>query len=66
MITMISKMHGKYFTECDSCGMYYEGFSTFDDAVDHIEKEGWLITRVNGEWTHICPECREGEEYEQY
>lgn len=58
---MIGEFHGKYYIECDYCGMYYDKFATFDDAVEFAQNENWEIERENGEWFHYCAECSEDE-----
>lgn len=57
---MIDHQHGEIVFECDGC----------DDTIVSLEPEwgpakrqfdelGWKAEKVGGEWTHLCPVCRD-------
>lgn len=49
----------KHMLICDNCGEGQE-FDSWDDTLEYMRSESWLIRRIDGEWTHYCPECQEG------
>lgn len=50
---------GKKLLTCDNCGGGQK-FDSWDDTLECMRAESWLIRRIDGEWTHYCPECQEG------
>lgn len=45
--------------ECDGCGSEeYSGALDFKEFVDWLRQQGWRISKVNDEWTHVCPNCK--------
>lgn len=65
---MIEQVRGGFTgfdIECDSCGLsiyldYY--WDNLQGAIAEAKSDGWKIERVNDEWRHMCPECRQKEE----
>ena len=55
---MIDKEYGKYYINCDLCGLLYiPGFMDLEDAVKYAKDEGWKFKRVGDEWEHYCGGC---------
>lgn len=30
----------------------------FSDVAQEIKKMGWVVKKEDGEWLHICPDCK--------
>ena len=47
--------------KCDACGIKLytdtEG-QMFGDHMNQAKQKGWLITKENGAWVNLCPECK--------
>jgi hypothetical protein len=52
-----------FVASCDNCPNTEDvpDAATFQEAVDHIKKEGWLITRTGPNWFHHCGACQANE-----
>lgn len=57
---MIDKEFGKFIVVCDTCGEEGEPYDTFQDAVDSKKEKHWMSLCIDGEWTDLCPDCKEG------
>lgn len=44
--------------ECNECNETGEFDGSFIDCIDDMKLEGWDIKQVDGEWEHICPDCK--------
>jgi Fe2+ or Zn2+ uptake regulation protein len=46
--------------ECDGCPATTDPFDheDFQLMIDTAKRDGWQITSQNGEWSHICPDCK--------
>lgn len=46
--------------QCDYCSNYAENGEglVLEDFITSIRLEGWNVAKVNGVWTHRCPECK--------
>lgn len=51
------------YCDCVGCDVEtrYENVFSFTDVVESMKNEGWKITKENGEWFHICQECKNKE-----
>jgi hypothetical protein len=49
-----------YEVSCDYCSEDIEIDSGGDwqDMINEIKTNGWLIGKINDEWKHMCPACR--------
>lgn len=56
---MIDKQYGKLSLVCDNCGEGEKGFESHSGLMSYIKDEGWKIKRIDNEWGHFCPMCRE-------
>lgn len=57
---MISYNGDDFDFVCDECGEAKGPFdkeSEFHYGCDCIKELGWRIRKVDGEWTHTCPDC---------
>jgi len=56
----IHKNRGKISFECDSCDEVLDtGETNFDQARASLREENWKVKKeIDGEWYHLCPECR--------
>ncbi len=57
---MIRKEKGELIAECDECGTEFPSGIEVDlrSFVGGLKDAGWSIEKDEGEWLHICPECR--------
>lgn len=52
-----------FVASCDHCSHTDElSADSFQEAVDEIKEDGWLITKPSGQWDHMCPSCREDQD----
>ena len=55
--------HQDYDVYCDCVGCdneeRYNDMWVFQNVIEAMKNDGWKITKENGEWFHICPECKE-------
>jgi hypothetical protein len=46
--------------QCDECGDDCEtGHDEFLKALEFVKGLGWIAKLFAGEWTHLCPVCKE-------
>ena len=43
--------------ECDDCGLTDEYEGDFNDCIDDLKADNWIIKRENGSFTHCCGDC---------
>ena len=55
---MIENSYGLYYAVCDCCDKIIGPYDAFDIAVTQMKLLKWRFQRNNGDWTHMCPECR--------
>lgn len=55
---MIERQHDQVAITCDTCPMSTELFDDFDHLVREAKSNGWRFEKVDGEWTHTCPDCK--------
>lgn len=56
----IERDAGQLFAQCDHCSNAEElEADDFQEAVSEMKQDGWLITKLDGEWVHLCPSCKE-------
>ena len=60
---MIKRSNGELGVECNECGAELWGGCTddFQEFIEELKRDGWKIQRNEGEWEHICSDCREDE-----
>ena len=58
---MIGREGSEYAVSCDECSWedFFDG--DFYEVIDAIKREGWKISKKDGEWLHTCPDCVMGE-----
>jgi hypothetical protein len=50
--------------ECDGCGDGFgqtgddEEIAEFNETWRAAQDSGWVSFKLNGEWQHMCPECK--------
>ena len=53
----------EWIVSCNECGEELGTFSmdeyNFQEVVDEIKINDWQIQKVNEEWEHLCPICKE-------
>jgi len=52
---------GTFEVVCDICG-YSERFNTdgdFWELLKQMKKSGWKSMKVDNEWRHYCPQCKQ-------
>lgn len=52
--------YGKIQLICDECENNetdLQDKDDFDVLIDEAKQDGWLITKDDGKWKHICPRC---------
>lgn len=49
-----------FIISCDQCGQELDFNGTFQQMVSHVKDNDWSIKKIDGEWTHTCPDCQEG------
>ena len=54
---VIDKQYGEYVLSCDICGESVGDFDSFDEAETHTKENGWVISKKDGEWLNLCPQC---------
>lgn len=54
----IEREYGRFIPVCDNCLRSLDPCDTFQDAVDECKENGWVNTKVNGEWQNRCPLCK--------
>lgn len=44
---------------CDKCGeeSNFDTDGDFFQAIADAKRNGWKVTKQNGQWQHFCPEC---------
>ena len=42
--------------ECDFCSKEYSTEGCFEDAIQEIKDEDWIIFNEQGDWVHFCSE----------
>jgi hypothetical protein len=45
------------FWECNECGQREVQRWEFSAEWSRLKAEGWVATKINGEWHHRCDEC---------
>lgn len=56
----LERSEGCWWVSCDTCSDAHDlDAENFQEAVDEVKEAGWTITKVDGEWTHICGACQE-------
>jgi hypothetical protein len=49
---------GKLVIECDSCNEVLEtDTADFAEARAMMQREGWKVRKIGGEWIHGCEKC---------
>lgn len=51
---------GEITCDEDGCGNAETFDGDFMEVVQEAKAAGWRITKKDGEWHHICPDCQEG------
>lgn len=59
---MIIKEYSKLRPICDICSEVLPAQNSFDQAKEAMKRAGWKTTIEDGEYIHICPECKDCEE----
>jgi len=57
---MIEKDGFFWSVQCEHCSNSEDDIDTdtsFASVVDEIKSRGWRITKIDGDWAHICPVC---------
>jgi hypothetical protein len=58
-LTMLDRIHGEIYFECDSCGDTLETPAReFQEALVSLKVSKWKARKVCGEWLHECPDCQ--------
>lgn len=59
---MIHRDNGELVAECTDCGEDYNGGTLeWNEFIAELKDVGWQIRKVDDEWEHLCPDCREEE-----
>jgi hypothetical protein len=56
---MIDRQNGGILhIECDSCDEVLDARTKdFSEARTIMQREGWKVRKIGGEWIHGCPNC---------
>ena len=56
----IQRDEGCFWAACDVCADSCDlSAESFTEAVEEIEEAGWIVQKTDGEWSHLCPACKE-------
>lgn len=52
--------HGEFYVECSLCEDIEElpDAESFQEAVAETKGAGWSVRMHDGEWVHLCPNCK--------
>ncbi len=60
---MIEKNYpfGDFDVSCDEKGCdvsaNYDTDNNWQEMINQMKEDGWIITKKDGDWHHICPDC---------
>ena len=54
---MITKEYGVYKLICDDCLQIVE-LDSWKESLKYAKDNGWKTEKLDGEWVHLCTECR--------
>lgn len=59
---MIIHEYGLEKMICDDCNTNdYVIADDFNSEIQIAKSEGWKITKPEGQWHHVCPECAQSQ-----
>jgi ribosomal protein L37AE/L43A len=60
----LDRQYGTIVFLCDDCEDRFEGApgEEFDRVYAAARRAGWRARKIENEWMHTCPECREDDD----
>jgi hypothetical protein len=51
----------EYTVVCDGCSNeeIYDDIEYWDELIDNMKNDDWIIRNKDGDWYHYCPACKE-------